>query len=850
MSTVGMNLSGIVYWNYQEPFLDRMKISTPWQTYGGSAASTAAPTDAHGNLTSVPAGVTGVTALVGVDPMNSGKTNIYEVTYSGTGTVSVGAGASTIASTPGHITVQASQATFQIFVTADSGTDPLHDFHVVRQDQVALFQTGELFNPDFLAKVSHWDTLRFMDWGATNDSTISSWAQRTTLGDTSWHGDKGVPIEAMVKLCNEAHTDMWFNIPTQADDTYVRNALQLIKDTLDPSLKVTVEYSNEVWNWGFAQSRYAQDKANQLWAHDSNGNGTIDSAEAVQGGNEVYYGYRSAQIAAIAHDVFGASAAGRLVDVLAGQAVNPDLTTYQAQGVALAHQGSIGSLFSQYAVTTYFGWQFGFAATAADQATIYQWATSGEAGKQAAFNELAHGGALSGNTSLDSLMQYYTADAAFAQANGLSLVAYEGGSDLEYAWFPSSQQATIKQFFADLTNDPRMGPLYTKMLQDFSNAGGITANVHADVGYSSPFGYFGVLDSIYQSGSARYDALVSYAAAHAHGSSNVGTLPSSGVSVPASGSTGASTPAVSVGGLITGTSGNDQLAGSNQSDTIDGAGGDDRIAGGSSGSADSAGRLESDVYMGGSGADTISGGGGNDHIYGNAVTAAAGSADGADSLMGMGGNDYIQGNAGSDMIDGGDGNDRLYGGGDNDVIRGSAGHDYLQGNKGSDTLSGGDGNDSLHGGADGDRLTGDAGSDQLFGDAGNDMIVGGAGNDLLIGGAGNDTFVFNGYDAGFSLKNAVIASDEVTDFVHGSDHFQFDFHPVQVLQGSAPSSIAAVIAANKLIGSHSGEQDVAAITVGDDTYLFWDSTGNNSSANCAIKVDHVGAGTLALADFV
>lgn len=41
--------------------------------------------------------------------------------------------------------------------------------------------------------------------------------------------------------------DIWINIPHAADDEYVTNLAKLIKDKLDPSLKVYVEYSNEVW---------------------------------------------------------------------------------------------------------------------------------------------------------------------------------------------------------------------------------------------------------------------------------------------------------------------------------------------------------------------------------------------------------------------------------------------------------------------------------------------------------------------------------------------------------------------------------------------------------------------------
>src|SRR5262249_17527025 len=62
------------------------------------------------------------------------------------------------------------------------------------------------------------------------------------------------------------HKDMWINIPALATTDFVQNLAQLIKNKLDPSLKVYVEYSNETWNWGFGQYSQilAAAKANPL----------------------------------------------------------------------------------------------------------------------------------------------------------------------------------------------------------------------------------------------------------------------------------------------------------------------------------------------------------------------------------------------------------------------------------------------------------------------------------------------------------------------------------------------------------------------------------------------------------
>ncbi|HMI18983.1 MAG TPA: calcium-binding protein, partial [Sphingomonas sp.] len=406
-----------------------------------------------------------------------------------------------------------------------------------------------------------------------------------------------------------------------------------------------------------------------------------------------------------------------------------------------------------------------------------------------------------------------------------------------------ADKPTVQDFFDRLLADPRMGELYATMLADFKANGGTEFVAFNDVSQPSDAGSYGALSSIYDDGSQRFDALV--AAGDGPGAASGG---------------GETLSALKLGGALHAMGGNDFLLAGPGGDTLDGGEGNDRIVGSSSTQDQNGALIESDFYMGGAGSDTIFGGIGNDHIYGNELTAVAGSVDGADSLFGGGGNDYVQGNAGADIVDGGDGNDRLYGGADADSILGSAGNDYLQGNKGADTLSGGDGTDIVHGGADDDRLSGDTGNDQLFGDAGNDTLAGGDGNDDLTGGAGfdrltggtgSDRFLFAAHDAAFSQTGAAAwATDEIADFTDGADAIGLGFHPTLVLQSSAGSLAIAAVQADQLLQLHAGQADVAAVTVGSDTYLFYDSNGVGGAVDSAIKVDGIHATAFTAADFV
>jgi Ca2+-binding RTX toxin-like protein len=599
-----------------------------------------------------------------------------------------------------------------------------------------------------------------------------------------------------------------------------------------------------VWNAGFAANSYAQSQANSLW-----GNGTT-----VSHGANIYYGYRSAQIADIAHKVFTGTHADQVVEVLAGQAANSGLLTYMLQGVTKAGVGAASTLFDQYAVAPYFGGEMGTSVKAADEITVLNWAKSGAAGMDAAFKELEFGGLLTGDQSLAVNAQWLMQSGNAARAAGLDLATYEGGISVSTTRWDTADKATVQDFFNRLLDDPRMGDLYTKLIAAFKAAGGTEFLAFNDAASPSDSGSWGMLNSIYDDGSERYDALLAQSLKYNLLMNSTSSSDTSGGTATGT-DTGTGTATASVAAEIpsplhNGTSGDDIITGTAVSETIDGAAGNDVITGSSSSTDASGNLIESDLYMGGAGSDTITGGIGNDHIYGNATTTSAGSVDGADSLSGAAGNDYIQGNAGADTIDGGTGNDKLYGGADGDSILGGAGNDYLQGNKGNDVLSGGDGGDILHGGADNDSLNGDAGNDQIFGEAGNDTIRGGAGIDTMSGATGNDVFVISGHDAAFATTgSAAWQVDHITDFADGADTIMFDFHPVAVLQGSASTAAAALTYATQQLQAHAGEADVAAVTVGNDTYMFWDSTGHGGAIDSAMMLDRVKATIFTTADF-
>jgi hypothetical protein len=125
------------------------------------------------------------------------------------------------------------------------------------------------FHPLFLHKIKDFSIYRFMDWQETNNSEIRSWGERPKISDATFASGKGVPLEYMVLLCNIQSASPWFSMPHLADDEYIERFASYVKEHLDKSLDIYIEYSNEVWNTIFKQHRYAVDMGRKMGLSDN-----------------------------------------------------------------------------------------------------------------------------------------------------------------------------------------------------------------------------------------------------------------------------------------------------------------------------------------------------------------------------------------------------------------------------------------------------------------------------------------------------------------------------------------------------------------------------------------------------
>ena len=225
------------------------------------------------------------------------------------------------------------------------------------QKGVDFTTTTNPWRPELLADLAPYAVLRFMDWNQTNDSNNvqASWSTRKQKTQMQ---NEPVAFEWQIDLSNRARKDYWVNLPHEAKPDLWQKLAELIHDQLDPSLRVYVEWSNEVWNSSFPQNQYAADQAKAL--------GLAGSTPAI-----AYQVYESVRAYEAFEVVFG-KGSPRLVKVIAGQAawtgpcdaemtafsdatINPNRTKADAYAIAPYFSGtSIADLGTS--IATVVGW--------------------------------------------------------------------------------------------------------------------------------------------------------------------------------------------------------------------------------------------------------------------------------------------------------------------------------------------------------------------------------------------------------------------------------------------------------------------------------------------------------------
>jgi len=528
---IAVGLAPVTDWAAQQPFLDVMKTARPWLghlrgQFGGieyAVLVEGGHIDAQGWVRSLPRDASSVGTLILTDlpaaaaPSLEGR---YVVQFEGAGVIEPAGRATNIRYGRGEVRFDYTPGpgSVELRIQRTNKSNPLRNITVVREDRLGLWQGGAVFNPDWTAKIAAFDTLRFMDWMETNNSTQSAWNDRPQVTDASWAAD-GVPLEVMLALANSTGKNIWVNMPHLADDAYVRAFAKVVREGFDPTLRVTVEYSNEVWNYQFEQARWADAQAQSRW-------------QMADVGTQ-FYAMRAAEIARIWSDEF-AGQEGRLVNVISSQTGWLGLEDNILNAPLVVAEGAPkpATAFDAYAITGYFGgilglearkaqvvgWLDESLARAADQAqaqgltgqarqdtidaTQFDYATA------LAAQELQDG-SISGenvDTVSDLRNRVWPYHADVAKQAGLELIMYEGGTHV-VGIGAQVDDARLTAFFQHFNYTPEMGKLYTALRAGWAEVGGHLFNAYADIYVPTKWGSWGALRHLDDS-NPRWDALV------------------------------------------------------------------------------------------------------------------------------------------------------------------------------------------------------------------------------------------------------------------------------------------------------------------------------------------------------
>jgi len=525
-SLVGQNLGVAKDWTAEYKFADWFKTSRPW--ISGSLGYTAngafvAPVWSDGK----PVALDGAGWVASTAPHQIVRTlfgysvNLrmpdgrYTVTYRGKGTVTYGGAATKVVaeSSPGKDVVQVTTA--QVGQDTNGGwwlglsevdpLDPVRGIQVAPPGYAGLLDTV-MFHADFVNALQPFSIVRWL-WPQDANSpqveaALISWANRPHLDDIRW-STLGVPLEAIIRFSNETHTHPWVIVPARASDDYVRGMATLFRDTLDPGLKVYVEYSNEQWNGDVYVSTYQ-------WMRDR---GLAAGYGAARPGAPVdprlaatrYYARRTAEIGDLFTTVYGAAArAQRVVRVLAGQAGNPWVLDQGCRFVVPGQTLPVCRRLDAIAIAPYFNFRFtGDPTVGRAEVERLKGLTL-----DAIFAELQ--GSLVPDT-----IRGVAGNAAIAAAYpGLRLIGYEGGQHLiTPAYAPDAQ---LESLFNAVNRDPRMGALYTQLLDGWKAAGGQEIVLFALAGAygTGAYGRFGALEWMTQPPTPKYQAQVAWSVAH------------------------------------------------------------------------------------------------------------------------------------------------------------------------------------------------------------------------------------------------------------------------------------------------------------------------------------------------
>ncbi len=465
LSPLGINTNEVMDMDSSVPFVDLFKQSMrfdearPWLTKGNIEY------DEKGWPSNLNGGQAG-TRFVNNFPAASIPNTVYSVTYKGQGKIIYGGDTRLIRRLPGKDLVQIrgnqkKRITATLIITESNPKNYIRDIKVLMPGGICkgnpyrhvkaakncrnksflsfLNHSEEIvFNPDYLNFMKDFRVIRFMNMSGITRNNLSAWKNRRKVSDSTWggkEGQRGLPLEIMVKLANILSADPWFNFPHRADNAFIHEYARYVKKHLKPTLKSYIEYTNEAWNGVFTQTHYMMDMGKQQ---------RLDGNKAYAGYK--YYSKRSVEIFKIWEQEFGNT--NRFVRVMGGMATNIAMT-HMLLGYRDAFRDTDALAIAPY-----------FHAPQQQQKQI--------SSVDAVFKLL---NSPTNPYSIPRTLEIVKRQSRILARYGVDMIAYEGGQHL-VAYKTHSNTEGSNPHLINANKDDRMAKLYYNFLKGWKKAGG------------------------------------------------------------------------------------------------------------------------------------------------------------------------------------------------------------------------------------------------------------------------------------------------------------------------------------------------------------------------------------------
>ncbi|WP_037356648.1 T9SS type A sorting domain-containing protein [Schleiferia thermophila] len=271
--SIGINISSVEDYSTELVFTDAFKQSRSW------ISSNADGTGPWNTGVNVPLNVSGyplqipyndgsnppqiVKTLMLWDIGNAVPTGHYRLKVSGNGQVRLSFGASGTYNCPVDTLVNVTGGGIMLEILSSSVSSPISDIKFIYPDYVNTYEVQKYTN-EFLDFLKDFQVIRFMDFTKTNGSAVAQWTDRTPANYYTQAKSTGASWESVIEIANLTKKDIWINIPHKANDLYIYQLATLLHSNLDSSIKVYLEYSNEVWNAAFPQHAECAQMAQSL----------------------------------------------------------------------------------------------------------------------------------------------------------------------------------------------------------------------------------------------------------------------------------------------------------------------------------------------------------------------------------------------------------------------------------------------------------------------------------------------------------------------------------------------------------------------------------------------------------